>query len=574
MTGEEDSRIDDLEEKVENIDDRLSRIEDALTGDKEDIGGSLENNFDSSSDSSEERDDSSEDSGMKSPSLESEVGLKWLGRIGVLAFVLGIAFSIRYAIQQDLIGYTTRIVLGLIAGLGISGLGWFAKEKFSGYERWGRTLMGGGTGIVYFVVYASYHFSGYQQAIGLTLEQNVFFLAAVALGMFAIAVRENSKVFGAEAVTAGFATAYLGTNIGYYILIYVGLLAGGTALLSYYKNWLAIHLYAFISTMGIYRIWSEIGGHESGLIFLTSMLALFTASSSAILHKLRELNDLDRVLGLASIYVTPLLFTALATLEFMESGIEYLYGIYFGIFALQTLVYFVSQNLDVDLENHYLFSGIPFGLTGIFLYFSDFWTTVVYSALAILLVFLSLNLGRKEISYGGYFVSAVAGSKVLIYDSWRLAGLSYSNPLSSTRLFAYLAVITGFTVIYLLSRLNRDGLRKMNLDYNLVERAFSWSIVLLSMTAIGLEIEGFRLSVLWGVYGLCLLIMGIKLRLTYFRRQSIAVLGITTFKVFIVDTSGLDTFSRTVSFLVLGILLIASSYIYTNYSNRIEEAVG
>ncbi len=41
--------------------------------------------------------------------------------------------------------------------------------------------------------------------------------------------------------------------------------------------------------------------------------------------------------------------------------------------------------------------------------------------------------------------------------------------------------------------------------------------------------------------------------------------GVTTAKVFLFDTQGLDTAARTVSFLALGSLLLAASYAYARW---------
>lgn len=576
MSGDE-SRIEDLEDRVDNIDRRLGRIESFLEdisdkGGPKDASGVPKQKSPERKESSKEGDNGN-DSGTGMPSLEAEVGLKWLGRIGVIAFVLGVAFSIRYVIQEELIGYLSRVVLGFSTGIGLTGLGWYAKEKLTGYNRWGSMLMGGGSAIIYFVAYATYHFTSYREALGITLEQNVILLTTVAFSIFVIAIREDSRALGAEAISAGFATAYLSTGIGFYILIYVGLLGAGTAALSYYKKWPVLHFYGLISTMGIYLLWMRVGDYQSGLIFLTSMLAVFSASNIGMLSKAREMEDIGKFASLGSIYLLPSIFAAFAHIELGQAGLDYIYSIYFGVFAFQSMMYFVSESLGVELKDHYLYSGLPFALAGTWLFFSVFWSTVIFAALGVLLVVLSLQLERREFSYAGYFVSAVTAFKVLSYDSWNLGALSFSEPLSSTRLFAYLAVISAFTLIYVLTRVNRNIIQQLNLKSGNIERAYSWVLAVLILALIGLELEGFRLSVLWGIYGVYLLVLGIKLRLSYFRQQAIMVLALTTIKVFVLDTAGLDTLSRTISFLVLGLLLIVSSFIYTNYRNRIEKVV-
>lgn len=578
--GGEKERISRLEDEVSDINRRLGRIESMLEQTVETSEKEQKESEDRFSRGQQVKDaesvdkDETDRSESGFPNFETEVGLKWLGRIGVLAFVLGIAFSIRYAIQEELIGYTARIILGLAIGIGLGAIGWFAKEKYKGYERWGRTLMGGGAAITYFAVYATYHFESYRQALGVTLEQNVILLSIVALATFGIALKDNSRVFAAESLTMGYATAYMGTGIGYYILIYVSILAAGVAALSYYKKWPGIQLYGVLATFAIYPLWRPEGAYDVGLIFLSSILALFTASNIGMLYRKDELEDTGRLMATISIYALPLIYAAIMHFELNDQGIEQIYVVYFGVFVLQTVMYYVAENLDAGLKEHYIYSAVPFAIAAAILYFSELWSTVVLALISILAVIASFQTSREEIRYAGYTVSIGVLYKTLAYDTRVLEGLNFADPLESTRLFAYLSVIAAFTLIYILVRINRETLHQKERSNLLMEKAYSWAIAILVLSIIGLELEVFRVSLLWGIYGIYLLILGMKLRLEYFRQQSIAVLAVTTFKVFIIDTAGLDTLSRTLSFLVLGLVLIVASYIYTNYREELEEVVG
>jgi hypothetical protein len=46
-----------------------------------------------------------------------------LARIGVLALVIGVAFFLKFVFNNDWIGPTGRVILGITAGLGMLGLG-------------------------------------------------------------------------------------------------------------------------------------------------------------------------------------------------------------------------------------------------------------------------------------------------------------------------------------------------------------------------------------------------------------------------------------------------------------------
>jgi uncharacterized membrane protein len=76
------------------------------------------------------------------------------------------------------------------------------------------------------------------------------------------------------------------------------------------------------------------------------------------------------------------------------------------------------------------------------------------------------------------------------------------------------------------------------------------------------------LSVIWAVYGAGLLLAGGVRRVRLLRLMALALLGLTTLKVFLLDLSALDRAYRIVSFIVLGAILLAVSYLYQKSQQR------
>ncbi|HWS54553.1 MAG TPA: DUF2339 domain-containing protein, partial [Pyrinomonadaceae bacterium] len=70
------------------------------------------------------------------------------------------------------------------------------------------------------------------------------------------------------------------------------------------------------------------------------------------------------------------------------------------------------------------------------------------------------------------------------------------------------------------------------------------------------------LSVVWAVYGGALFAAGRVRRSRLLRVMALSLLGLTTLKVFFWDLSSLDRAYRIVSFVVLGLILLAVSYLY------------
>jgi len=69
-------------------------------------------------------------------------------------------------------------------------------------------------------------------------------------------------------------------------------------------------------------------------------------------------------------------------------------------------------------------------------------------------------------------------------------------------------------------------------------------------------------SLCWGAYGAALIVVGMWRALASIRWIGIAVIGLTVLKVFFVDLSELGGIYRVIGFLVLGVLLVAVSYLY------------
>ena len=77
------------------------------------------------------------------------------------------------------------------------------------------------------------------------------------------------------------------------------------------------------------------------------------------------------------------------------------------------------------------------------------------------------------------------------------------------------------------------------------------------------------LSILWGVYALMLIVLGIIKKAPHLRIGAISIFGITLLKLFIYDVSELSTISKTILFVALGVLLLIISFLYNKYKTSI-----
>ncbi|MCX6288127.1 MAG: DUF2339 domain-containing protein [Bacteroidetes bacterium] len=79
------------------------------------------------------------------------------------------------------------------------------------------------------------------------------------------------------------------------------------------------------------------------------------------------------------------------------------------------------------------------------------------------------------------------------------------------------------------------------------------------------------LSILFGVYSLLLIVLGIWKKKLHLRIGAIVLFSLTLLKLFFYDLSSLDTIAKTIVFVVLGVLLLIISFLYTKYKQVIFE---
>lgn len=79
------------------------------------------------------------------------------------------------------------------------------------------------------------------------------------------------------------------------------------------------------------------------------------------------------------------------------------------------------------------------------------------------------------------------------------------------------------------------------------------------------------LSILWGVYSLFLIALGIYKNKKYLRIGAIALFAVTLVKLFFYDIASMNAITKTIVFVSLGILLLIISFLYNKYKHKIAD---
>ena len=76
------------------------------------------------------------------------------------------------------------------------------------------------------------------------------------------------------------------------------------------------------------------------------------------------------------------------------------------------------------------------------------------------------------------------------------------------------------------------------------------------------------LSILFGAYALVVLFRGLVLNIPHLRIFAIVLFGITVIKLFAYDLRSLSTIGKTIVLIILGIILLAASFLYNKYVKK------
>jgi len=183
----------------------------------------------------------------KNPDIEKFIGENLINKIGIAILVLGIAFFVKYAIDQEWIGEVGRVSIGLLCGAILQVLAHRLREN---YRPFSSVLAGGGITVFYFTIAFAFH----QYNL---FSQTVAFIIMVIITVFAIliSILYDRIELGIIATLGGFLTPFLvSKGDGNYIVLftYLAILNTGLIVLANYKQWRPINFIAFLFTVLIY----------------------------------------------------------------------------------------------------------------------------------------------------------------------------------------------------------------------------------------------------------------------------------------------------------------------------------
>jgi uncharacterized membrane protein len=207
-----------------------------------------------------------------------EVSGRILGRLGIAAVIIGVAFFLRYAFANNWVGPAGRVAIGILLGIIILAIGQFLRKK---YLQFSDLLMGGGLVVLYLSIFSAHTF------YHLVDPMIAFFgmILVTAIGV-AISIINATKTLSVLALIGGFCTPFLigMTELSAWTTFtYITILNAGTLGVLSYKKWPTLVLVSLIGTHIYFGVWLFSSYNDSllvpTLIFILVQFLILNASS-------------------------------------------------------------------------------------------------------------------------------------------------------------------------------------------------------------------------------------------------------------------------------------------------------
>lgn len=184
-------------------------------------------------------------------SLEDRLGSQVFNMVGIFALVCGSAYFLKLAIDHGWLGYTARVLIGLLAGAGL--VVWsetFRRKKMAAFSY---SLKAVGTAVLYLSLWAAFQL--YHLLPGPVALVAMILVTAWNAWM---AVSQDAEVLAGYALAGGLLTPVLlasGGNHETFLFTYLAAVALGVVYLLRTKNWGWLLIPTFLGVAGYFVGW-------------------------------------------------------------------------------------------------------------------------------------------------------------------------------------------------------------------------------------------------------------------------------------------------------------------------------
>ena len=522
----------------------------------------------------------------QSADLESRIGSHWLNRIGIAAVLIGVSYFLKFAFDNNWIGPAGRVAIGLLAGIAI--VVWSERFRHRGYLIFSYSLKAVGIGVLYLSLYAAF------QVYSLVPGGVAFIMMfAVTAATAVMAWSQDAEILAAFALIGGFSTPMLlstGQNREVALFAYVAILDLGALALVILKPWRRLLVLSYVGTLGLYVGWYmtfyDLTQIRVTVGFATMFFAIFAVA---------PLLARPAAKGRLSDSVPPLVAVVNASGYFLQIYIMFEEigtkdTAWFAL-ALAALYIFLSRQTrgraanpvaakTVDL--FHLALALGFITVAIPIRLDAHWVTMGWFVEAAVLLWVADRIHSELLNLFVIGALVLGVGRLLLVDNF-----SITRPIFNNRMATYAVAIAVLGAVAWYGSRRKDESGRAAAAVSVV------ALNLLALIALSREVadyysqemtslrpqgrwdpsawtewqhvkiaRDFTYSALWMAYGAMLMVVGFWRRSAFVRWQALVLIAFTIGKVFLYDVSELDRGYRIVSFIVLGALLLAISFVY------------
>jgi uncharacterized membrane protein len=517
-------------------------------------------------------------------SLESQIGSQWFNRVGILAVLIGMAWFLKFAIDNHWIGPLGRVLIGLIVGAGL--VAWSERFRSRGYVVFSYSLKAIGSGVLYLSLWAA---SSLYQLV----PASIAFLAMVLVTAFNgfMAWVQDAELLALYAIVGGVSTPLLlstGENHEATLFTYLLVINAAVLVLVTLKPWSRLLFMAFTGSSLFYVAWA-LEYYTSAqawrtAFFLACFFLIFAFAPRLVQRKVDEAH----IAGWDSLalIILPLVNAAWGFLGFYaildgpDSDWSHAWlAVAFAAFYLLLLRLPESGRLKSSpavLSGLHLAMAVVFLTVAIPLKAHGRWITTGWLVEGAALLWVASRMHSQLLRVLAVLCLAL-GLCALITNN-PAASLT---PVFNERFAAYIVAIgvCAFTA-WLAASAKPDF---DDIFWPQLAAVAALAVSALILMAVGLEIHSYWWNLRWTsaqdygqyrihaqfsysawfmLFGAILLTAGFWRRSSFLRWQALVLLAFAIGKVFLVDVSELSQGYRILSFLGLGALLLGVSFVY------------
>jgi uncharacterized membrane protein len=514
--------------------------------------------------------------------LESRIGSHWLNRIGIAAMLFGVSFFLKLAFDNNWIGPTGRIAIGLIAGIAV--VVWSERFRSRGYQIFSYSLKAIGIGVLYLSLWAAF------QVYHLMPSGVVFAcMVVVTAATCVLALSQDAEILAVFAITGAFSTPVLlstGQNREIALFSYLALLDIGILALTIIKPWRRLLLLGFVGTLGLYASWSaefyERSQFQPTLIFSSVFFVIFAIAPLFMLAQ--ETAQGTMPLGLALVNAATYFLQAyVMIMEISHTAMAWFSLLLAAVYLL--LIRARPRRADEIAERNlrmmHLALAVGLITVAIPIRLEAHWITIGWFVESAVLLWVAGRIKSDLLNVFALTALVLGVGRLLLIDNFEFSRLIfnmrmavYTTAIAALGFVAYQSVkredetgkMIGAIAIIAMNLLALIALSREVGDYYyqamMALRPGIWRPDTASMTRSLTITRDFTYSALWMAYGAMLMTIGFWRTSAFLRWQALVLIAFTIGKVFVYDISELDRIYRILSFIVLGILLLTISFAY------------